>query len=222
MPLQHNADVKCPQCGCPGTFEIRDIINAGLDSDMREKVFTEELFRWTCPHCGQVVYYPYGFIYNDMDHKFMLFFNPDEPKDGNKYKPMKIEAPLRLMDDYVFRPVFGIRNLKEKITILENGLNDLAIERIKYFFKHLIAPAELIDAEFFIFIEKILPREDNNMKEELVFGYKSHGQEEPRAFSVCKKEYDQALEAIELDPRFKDTGIHCVDEGWIGMKIKTV
>lgn len=222
MSLQRNVDVRCPNCGRPGTFEVWDSVNVGLDSKMRDKVLDGDIFLWTCPHCGEKVFNPYGFIYHDMEHKFMLFFDPDEPEDGSKYAPMKIDAPFQMMGDYTFRPVFGMRNLKEKIFILEHKLNDIAIERIKYLFKHMIDPAELLDAEFFIFIRRILPCPDNNMEEELVFGYKTPGADEPKAFSIRKDVYDQILEALSIDPRFNDTGIHCVDEGWIEMKLKGI
>lgn len=222
MSLQRNVDVKCPNCGRPGTFEVWDSVNVGLDSEMRDKVLDGDIFLWTCPHCGEKVFNPYSFIYHDMEHKFMLFFEPDEPEDGDKYSPMKIDAPFQIMEGYTFRPVFGLRNLKEKVFILENDLNDIAIERIKYLFKHMINPSELLDADFFIFIRRILPSPDNNMEDELVFGYKTPDSEEPKAFSMRKDVYDQILEAINLDPRFKDTGIHCVDEEWIGIKLKGV
>lgn len=222
MSLQRNVDVQCPKCGGPGTFEVWDSVNVGLDSDMREKVLSEELFVWTCPHCGQKVYNPYGFIYHDMDHRFMLFFEPEEPGDGSKYTPIQIDAPFQMMGDYTFRPVFGIRNLREKIFILEHDLNDIAIERVKYFFRHYIDPEELLDAEFFMFGRRILPCPENNMEDELMFGFKNPRKEQPEAFSIRKQLYDEALEAINLDPRFQNTGIHCVDEDWIAMKLKGV
>ena len=222
MSQQRNVDVNCPECGHPGTFEVWDSVNVGLDSEMREKVLSGDIFTWTCPHCGHVVISPYSFIYHDMEHKFMLFFDPDEPENGKKYDPMKIEFPFHAMDDYTFRPVCGFLNLREKIIIFEHGFNDIAIERVKYFFKHFIDPDELHDAEFFSFIDRVLPCEENNMEDELVFIYKNPRMEKPSVFTARKELYDHALEAINLDPRFNNTGIHCIDEEWIGMKLKGV
>ena len=85
MSQQRTIDCTCPHCGRPGTFEVWDSINVDLDPEMRAKLMNDELFEWTCPHCGGEVYAPYGFIYHDMKHKFMLFYEPEDPEDRDKY-----------------------------------------------------------------------------------------------------------------------------------------
>ena len=220
MSQQRNAEVKCPQCGRPGTFVAWDSVNVDLDPEMRDSILSEDIFVWTCPHCGAKVYYPYSFLYHDMKHKFMLFFDPEEPEDGKKYEPMQIEAVFQFTGDYTFRPVYGVRNLKEKMFILEAGLNDIAIARVKYFLRNYIHPTELKDNESFMFIKCLPPSQDNNMEEELLFAYYDENIKDMNAFSIRKDVYVQALDAIQLDRRFKDVGSQCIDEDWIGMKLK--
>lgn len=222
MSKLRNVDVKCPQCGRPGTFEVWDSVNVDLDPDMRDKILTEEIFVWTCPHCNAQVYNPYGFLYHDMKHKFMLFFDPEEPEDGKKYETMQIDAVFHFTEDYTFRIVYGIKNLKEKMFIFEAGLDDVAMMRVKYFLRNYIHPAELKDNESFMFIKCLPPSQDNNMEEELLFAYYDKNINDMNAFSIRKDTYLQALDAIQLDPRFKDVGAQCVDEEWIGLKLKGV
>ena len=221
MSLQRTVDVACPSCGQAGTFEYWDAVNVGLDPGMKEKVLSEEIFNWTCPHCGQKVYNPYGFCYHDMEHKFMLFFEPEAPKDGDKYAPMEIDSPFHIMDEYTFRPVYGMFRLIEKVAILEAGLNDIAVEHLKYFLRNHNDPEGLAEARAFTFLRRIAPCEANNMTDELAFWFYSSRTKDGVAFSVARTFYDQFLEVVETDPRFKDTGIHCIDEEWIGMKLKT-
>ncbi len=57
--------IPCPSCGHTGEFTFWDSVNVDLDPEMREKVLRGELFRWTCPNCGETfpapnlhIYYP--------------------------------------------------------------------------------------------------------------------------------------------------------------------
>lgn len=125
--------IYCPACAGKGEFQMWDSVNVDLDPALREKVLNEELFLWVCPHCGTKVYVPYGFIYHDMQHRFMIFYSPEESDD--KYTPLEIPEDFS-PQDYTYRAMYGIIPLKEKIHQLESGLNDIAIERLKYILTH--------------------------------------------------------------------------------------
>ena len=59
-----------------------------------------------------------------MTHGFMIFFDFFKPDDYD-YAPMEIPEGIDLQKEYLFRAVFGLQRFKEKIVILEHGLNDI-------------------------------------------------------------------------------------------------
>ena len=48
IPKKHT--ITCPKCGTSGDFTAWDSINVDLMPEMKEKVMSGEIFRWTCPH----------------------------------------------------------------------------------------------------------------------------------------------------------------------------
>lgn len=222
MSQQRTIDVQCPKCGRPGTFEVWDSVNVDLDPEMRAKVLNEEIFEWTCPHCGEEVYVPFGFIYHDMKHKFMLFFDPVDPEDHDKYEPMPNNMITPFLEGYTVRPVYGIWNLKEKILTFEAGLNDLAIERVKYFLRHYIVPDMLSELEMFRFYGIGPHPNAGNDNDHLIFIMKDPKRDHIETFPIGLSFYEESLNALTIDPRFQNIGIQCIDEEWIATKLKDV
>ena len=120
--------------------------------ELREKIFSDELFMYRCPHCGKVTGIPAGTLYHDMTHGFMIFFDFFKPDDYD-YSPMEIPEGVGLKKEYLFRAVFGLQRFKEKIVILEHGLNDVAIEHQKYMISHVIMP-EIAEKGYELFFAK--------------------------------------------------------------------
>lgn len=130
MSKVHKEKIECIHCKVKGMFDICDSMNVNLDPELREKVFNDEVFLYTCPKCDHQTVVPYGTLYHDVKHRFLLFFDFFNPDDFN-YKPIDVSNEPRVKN-YTFRHVTSIWRLKEKIVILEKGLNDVAIERMKY------------------------------------------------------------------------------------------
>lgn len=130
MSKVHKEKIECIHCKAKRMFDIWDSMNVNLDPELREKVFNDEVFLYTCPKCDHQTVVPYGTLYHDVKHRFLLFFDFFNPDDFN-YKPIDVSNEPRVKN-YTFRHVTSIWRLKEKIVILEKGLNDVAIERMKY------------------------------------------------------------------------------------------
>lgn len=122
--------IECPHCHQEGEFDLWASVNVDLDPELREKIFSDELFMYYCPHCGKVTGIPAGTLYHDKTHDFMIFFDFFKPNDFD-YSPMEIPEGVGLQMGYLFRAVFGLQRFKEKIVILEHGLDDVAIEHQK-------------------------------------------------------------------------------------------
>ncbi len=209
--------ITCPQCHKESEIELWSSINVSLDPELREKVFTNELWAWKCPHCGYETFIPWGTIYHDMENRFMLFFEFDDEDVKDKYSPMELLTGIGNMDGYVFRAVYGLNNLKEKIHILEEHLNDVAIERLRYMVRHIIRPnIAAIGSPLYL---QGVEREANDQSEygSLYFIYftEENGEESTQQLQMPMEIYFEHEFAVKNDPRMALNGNVCVDEEWM-------
>lgn len=115
--------IECPYCHKEGEYEHWTSINADLNPELREKIFSGELFVYRCPHCGNEFRVPAGTLYHDMKNKFMILFDFFKP-DNYEYLPVEIPEGFALHNQYIFRSVFGLQQFREKILVLEEGLDE--------------------------------------------------------------------------------------------------
>lgn len=210
--------ITCPICKKEGEFEYWSSINVDLDPELKEKIFNEEIFIWTCPECGAKVFIPFGTLYHDMKNNFMIFFSHDEPEEG-KYKPFDIPSTFGIEKGYTFRAVYGLMNFKEKILIMEKKLNDIAVEKLKYTITHHI-DQKMSERGVKLFFQGITkPDEENEYGQMLFYCLEKNDEESGNIALPMDKYYEQCL-SLELDKRFIITGCMCVDEEWIANKMK--
>lgn len=213
--------ITCPRCQTEGEFDFWSSINVDLDPELKKKIFNEEIFTWVCPNCGAKVFIPFGTLYHDMTHKFMIFFSHEEGESDNQYDSLEIPQALGIDERYIFRSVFGLNNLKEKILILENGLNDVAVEKLKYVIVNHMEPS-LSEKGISLYFEGVTKPDDKNKYGQIVFYQLSPNEDEcgHLAFKM-EKYYEQCL-SLKLDRRFDVGNWACIDETWIANKMKGV
>ncbi len=217
MSKVHKEEIICSNCQAKGEFDLWDSMNVDLDLELREKVFNDKAFIYTCPKCGHQKGIPYGTLYHDMTHHFMLFFDFFKPDDYD-YEPVDIPN-LPGNDNYIYRHVTGLYRLKEKILILEKGLNDVAIERMKYMLKHIVHP-ELAEKETELFFGDVVYKDKElNDDGEMVLIAQDKDKETSHWSMSMKLYYEHCL-ACDLDPRMKVEGCMNIDEGWIARQLK--
>lgn len=215
-PKKHLERIICPVCECEGEFELWDSIDVDLDPEQRERVLNDEIFTWICPKCGNSVFIPCGMLYHDKKHKFILDYSYSEQHNPGfvRNRPFEILDHVDL-NEYKIRSVYGRDCFREKILILENGLDDVAVERMKYMILNYLRP-ELGDAGcellfcncsdkpcehseygeiFFMYREA-----DSSIKGFLGFGMDLY--------------YDECL-AVKVDPRLKVGHWAFVDQKWM-------
>lgn len=213
--------ITCPKCHAEGRFGFWASVNIDLDPELRKKIFNEEIFTWTCPKCGAKVFVPFGTLYHDMSHKFMIFFSHSEEDIENKYEPVEIPPAIGLDEQYIFRSVYGLLNFKEKILILENGLNDIAVEKMKYALSHYVEPL-LSENGYRLYFEGITKPDDDNKYGQIVFYRLSPDDNDSGDIALPMEKYYEQCLSLELDKRFSVGNCACIDEGWISMKTKGV
>lgn len=214
--------VKCPRCGYDSPMEIWSSINVDLDPELKEEFLTGRLFEWKCEVCGHESHVLFDTLYHDMEHRFMLYFAPLEIKEG-RYSALDIPfSPDSRMPGYTFRKVYGWNALVEKIGILEQGLSDVAIERMKYFLRldnsnHIGERDELVFAAIATDPETI--RKTGWARGAIIF--ERLGQEpDSKTFALPLESYYDYLLAATTDPRMKTEGCSCIDADWIDLKLR--
>lgn len=212
--------ITCPHCQKEGEFEYWSSINVDLDPDLKEKIFNEEIFVWTCPECGAKVFIPFGTLYHDMKNNFMILFSHDEPEEG-KYEPFDIQSALGIEKEYTFRTVYGLMNFKEKIMIMEKRLNDIAVEKLKYTITHHM-DKEMAARGVKLFFQGITNSDEENKYGQIVFYCQEKYAEESGNIALPMERYYEQCLSLKLDERFNVKGCMCIDEAWIANRMKGV
>ena len=92
--------ITCSKCHHEGVFRMYETVNVTLDKSLRERVFSDDLFKWTCPECGETFTIVYPFLYHDMDNGFMIHFSPDDCESINEqYQVIELAKVFTKYDD---------------------------------------------------------------------------------------------------------------------------
>ena len=134
MTKLSTTDLVCPECGSEQEFTLYDSINVSLDPDAKEKLVNGELTIFTCDECGNQVEGIYPMLYHDMDHKLMVWMDPDGNIDPNELDKREFLLSM-LNEDYQYRIVSSRNEMFEKILIYDNDLDDKPLEMLKYYIR---------------------------------------------------------------------------------------
>lgn len=209
--------ITCPRCHYDSPMTVWNSINADLDPELKEKFLDGDLFDWKCEVCGLETKVPFGTIYHDMEHRFMLFFDPWED-NREKGDAEEIEMPQGFnLPDYTFRWVYGMNALREKINTLAAGLNDVAVERMKYFLRmdtenHIRNTDEFVCAGIDD-SEKAI--ETTGWERGAIIFIRFRENAEPKVMPFPMELYYDYLLATNIDPRMETYGCLCVDDKWM-------
>lgn len=136
------ADVKkrkmvCPKCYKEFEMDVWDKIEIPYDAQQKEQVMKNTLFRVQCPGCQTELPVSYDFEYNDLERKYMIWMVP-KILDSEKArimaynKRLETDKTLRLAQGgYRYRLVRTANELREKVFIFDEGLDDRFIETMK-------------------------------------------------------------------------------------------
>jgi hypothetical protein len=128
-PMQEN--VACPACKTESPFTMWTSLNVTLDPAQKQPLLAGELFRFTCPSCGERTQVIYPLLYHDMERRLMIWFVPPD-ENGRTIAPE--EAGMKAagqMQGYTFRTVLSPNELFEKILVFDAQLDDLTVEMVK-------------------------------------------------------------------------------------------
>ena len=134
-PTFQNAEIKCPKCEMYSDCEYISFIDGTEDIEDKNRVFTSSAFYHECPYCGERMYFKLPFVYTNFIRNFSIVLTYDKENSEkfiSNYKKAFLEKIDKENLDYIanhkFICVNDYKDLIEKVTILERGLDDRIIE----------------------------------------------------------------------------------------------
>lgn len=219
MSKVHKEQIECPHCHSIGTMEMIDEVDAGNNPELRERVLNAQAFIYTCPECGSRILVGNSLLYHDAQHRFIIFFDMERPADYH-YQPLKLsKSIIEDYPDYTFRYVTGLTELHEKILILENGLSDVAIERMKYMLEHYSHP-DIARKGYKIRFANYDPDDKDSSEFGTLSLFYRDSNDEAYGIKLNMRLYYDFKLAVKLDPRMHPQSCVIVDEGWISHQMK--
>ena len=125
MSMAKKEEVCCPECGSPISFTLWDSINTMIPTAISD-IITGKLFDIQCESCGYKTRVDYPILFNDMEHKVMIYYvTPEQVEETEK------AAAIMKMTGAQVRIVMSQNELREKAMIFNEGLDDRVIEIVK-------------------------------------------------------------------------------------------
>lgn len=106
---------------------VYQTVHAQNDPDLRERCMSGDIFHHSCPHCHTDFMVQNPLLYEDPEHKFVLWVSQNEISDNIS----SFALPLK-EKGYTLRRCSTVKEFTEKIQILEDGVDDIAVELAKY------------------------------------------------------------------------------------------
>ena len=134
MSVSKVKTITCPKCGAVGDFTVYNSINTREDPELASKLKDMTLFEYKCPECGALVFVDYGLLYHNVEKGIMIYYvrnDADAEKAVDLFRGKENAAAEELKGRYIYRVVRSYRQLKEKIMIFEENMDDRVMELAK-------------------------------------------------------------------------------------------
>ncbi len=97
MTIMYEEEILCPSCEHKQTVTVWNSINVTLHSELRERLFNEEINAFKCESCGYEALIDIPLLYNDMRLKFCVLYYPEEYlQHEDLYEDFSIEGKIIL------------------------------------------------------------------------------------------------------------------------------
>lgn len=120
--------ITCPKCGEKQSFTMYPSLNASANPGLAEKFLEGSLTMLTCESCGFSGAVEYPMLYHDLEKKFSVFFAPDRE---DRVAELPNVLPAHLLPEMRLRLVHSQDDLREKIFIFRDCLDDRVVETVK-------------------------------------------------------------------------------------------
>jgi len=201
MSTQMTEEISCPKCGAAVKTELWPGVDAIRNPDLKARVMDETIFDWTCPECGYAARFLYPFLYHDPEHKFMIYLSPN----GGNCEEIDIETRFPQLSGIKKRLVPTPEALKEKILIFEAGLDDRAVELVKFALTGVLDKkhGKKASAGYFCYADE--------QANEIGFSFLFEGEAEPVRRHTRMDAYHKSLEIVEATHSIQLNGFLLID-----------
>lgn len=117
----------CPYCGSKIEAKVYDTVIADEDIDLHDRCASGDIFKISCPHCHKEFMIQYPLIYIDQSHQFVLWLNQNDAGI-----PLQQTTKPLIEKGYRLRRCATLSEFTEKISIFEDGVDDVMVELAKY------------------------------------------------------------------------------------------
>jgi len=144
MSIFRTAEVACPACATPASFELVHSVNAGRRPDLRDAILDGSFQRETCPSCGHAFRVEPEFIYIDLGRAQYIGVWPASRRGQWRACAAETRSVFEtamgrnataearsLGEQLVVRVVFGWPALVEKLLAQQAGIDDRTLEVAK-------------------------------------------------------------------------------------------
>lgn len=140
MSKTRETKLQCPDCGKEINFTIWESVNVDLDPEEKDRIKAGTFNQAVCPKCGFSGGVQYPCLYHDMTLKKQVYVLPDNfdverEKANETFKVLEgnmADLPVEaFVNGYSFRAVHNFNELREKVCIWDDGLDDKVIEMYK-------------------------------------------------------------------------------------------
>ncbi|NLJ93931.1 MAG: hypothetical protein GX326_00330 [Clostridiaceae bacterium] len=168
---------NCPICEKEVETNIVSNINVTLNPELKDKLFSGELFLHECTNCQSKIQLNYSFLYHDLKNKFLISYGTEakyvqELIDNLQFELSEEDFDLdQLLKIYQVRVVRDMNDLFEKIYLFEAGLDDRVIEFCKLLILDNAREEEKLQAEEIIdirYMPKDIMEEKGNIKDDVI------------------------------------------------------
>ena len=120
MSSKKSIKIKCPKCGKETEFEVWQLVNVTKEPNLKEQIFSQDIFHFNCAECKKNIMILYSLIYHDEEKKVFIHFNPD-----NKFENAFHE------DGYIIKQASDYLEFLEIIKIIDDGIDEALIDNAK-------------------------------------------------------------------------------------------
>lgn len=200
--------VSCPKCRRTNDTSILCSMNTANDLELRSSIFDDSIFYWHCHYCNYSAYMLHPLLYNNTEKRFMIYYIPHV--DRRQVVDENLEHEFSELSAVCKRVVPTINAFKEKILILEQDLDDRAIELTKLAVAEMIRKNTDTAVHDGFFVE--LQPQNNSIGFQFFIG----SEQKPYLQSTKMTVYQRSLEIVhEYFPKDKiHRGFLNIDQRW--------
>ncbi len=181
--------VSCPKCGRANDTSILCSMNTANDMIFRKEIFNDSIFHWRCHYCNYTAYMLHPLLYNNTEKHFMVYYIPHV--DRRQVVDENLEHDFPELKTVCKRVVPTVNAFKEKILVLEQDLDDMAIELTKLAVSELVRKSTNADVRDGFFVE--IQPQTNTISFQFFIG----AEQKPYLQSTKMTVYNRSLEIVQ-------------------------